>query len=202
MRHKFSAKSDSLFGYGHLYFANGLALGIWGTEMHSRNRGEVPESRSRFLRRSRRAICGWSNPFHVTHGVAWTTRIGTRRAILFGGLLVAGTLVIPARVSSIPLLALSIFFLGAANSVMDVSMNAHAALIERDWESEIMSTFHSLCSFGALAGAALSGMLFARGYDPKIVMIMATRRFIGVIVFAVYPVIADLRPGILLSRNR
>jgi MFS family permease len=189
MRHS-SALSRTRFSVTAIFFANGLALGIWGTcipviakslNLDPGSYGEVvaPYAVGAILSM---LLTGWL-----------TTRIGTRRAILFGGLLVAGTLLIPAHVSSIPLLALSIFFLGAANSVMDVSMNAHAALIERDWESEIMSTFHSLCSFGALAGAALSGMLFARGYDPKIVMIMATA-FIGVIVFAVYPVIADLRP--------
>ena len=178
------------FSVTAIFFANGLALGIWGTcipgiakslNLDPGSYGEVvaPYAVGAILSM---LLTGWL-----------TTRIGTRRTILLGGLLVAGTLLIPARASSIPLLALSIFFLGAANSVMDVSMNAHAALIERDWESEIMSTFHSLCSFGALAGAALSGMLFARGYDPKIVMVTATA-FIGVIVFAVYPAIADLRP--------
>jgi len=173
-----------------VFFANGIALGAWGTcipgvakslNLDPGSYGEVvaPYAIGAILSM---LLTGWL-----------TTRIGTKWTILLGSLLVAGTLPIPARSSSIPLLALSIFFLGAANSVMDVSMNAHAALIERDWESEIMSTFHSLASFGALAGAALSGLLFARGYDAKFVMIAATA-FIGVIVFAVYPRITDLRP--------
>src|SRR5271155_1159143 len=173
-----------------VFFANGIALGAWGTcipgvakslNLDPGSYGKVvaPYAVGAILSM---LLTGWL-----------TTRIGTRRSILLGSLFVAVTLLIPARAGSIPLLALSIFFLGAANSVMDVSMNAHAALIERDWESEIMSTFHSLASFGALAGAALSGLLFARGYDAKFVMIAATA-FIGVIVFAVYPRITDLRP--------
>ncbi|MGB8524533.1 MAG: MFS transporter [Candidatus Acidiferrales bacterium] len=184
-----SALKQTRFSVTAVFFANGVALGAWGTcipgiakslNLDPGSYGKVvaPYAVGAILSM---LLTGWL-----------TTRIGTRRTMLLGTLLVAGTLVIPARASSIPLLALSIFFLGAANSVMDVSMNAHAALIERDWESEIMSTFHSLASFGALAGATLSGVLYARGYDAKVIMVAATG-FIGVAVLAVYARIDDLR---------
>src|SRR5271170_2540492 len=177
-----SALKRTRFSVTAVFFANGIALGAWGTcipgvakslNLDPGSYGEVvaPYAIGAILSM---LLTGWL-----------TTRIGTKWTILLGSLLVAGTLPIPARSSSIPLLALSIFFLGAANSVMDVSMNAHAALIERDWESEIMSTFHSLASFGAFAGATLSGVLYARGYDARVIMVASTV-FIGVILFSVY----------------
>ena len=73
-----------------------------------------------------------------------------------------------AHVLALPLLALSdsfwglvvaLFFFGFTNAIMDISMNATAAAIERKHKRAIMSTCHGMWSLGGMAGAALGSVL-------------------------------------------
>jgi predicted MFS family arabinose efflux permease len=118
-----------------------------------------------------------------------------------GGALVALTLLIPGHAPTVLLLAASVFILGASNSVMDIAMNAHATLVERDWGTEIMSTFHSSYSFGALGGAALAGILFDHGLSPNDILCVAMLLILAVVLVA-HPRIEDLRPEPARSEER
>ena len=60
-------------------------------------------------------------------------------------------------------LALAGLCLGASNGLMDVTMNAHAAEVERRWKSAIMSSFHAAFSVGGLVGAGFGAGALALG---------------------------------------
>ncbi|MGH6926182.1 MAG: MFS transporter [Propylenella sp.] len=57
------------------------------------------------------------------------------------------------------LLMPALFLFGAANGVMDVSMNAHGVMVERRLERAIMSSLHGMWSLGGLAGAGFAALV-------------------------------------------
>jgi len=67
-------------------------------------------------------------------------------------------LLLPAPVAApyLPLLMLTLFLFGAANGLLDVSMNAQAVLIEDRYPRPILSSLHGLYSTGGLAGASIA----------------------------------------------
>jgi hypothetical protein len=63
------------------------------------------------------------------------------------------------------LLALLLMLFGACNGTLDVSMNAQAVAVERQYQRSIMSSFHGLCSLDGLAGAAVAGVVMSFGVN-------------------------------------
>jgi predicted MFS family arabinose efflux permease len=61
-----------------------------------------------------------------------------------------------------------LFVFGAANGVMDVSMNAHGVAVERDLGKPIMSSLHGGWSVGGFLAAGLSALAGAAGADPRL----------------------------------
>jgi MFS family permease len=181
-----------------VFFVNGIAMGAWSSAVPgiALRLGLDPESYGFVL-----------GPYAIGAILSmlmsgWlTTRFGSRRIVPIGGALVALTLLFPGHAPTMLLLAASVFVLGICNSVMDIAMNAHATLVERDWGAEIMSTFHSSYSFGALAGAALAGVLFDHGFTPNDILFAAMLLILSVVLVA-YTRIEDLRPEPALSQAR
>jgi MFS family permease len=64
------------------------------------------------------------------------------------------------------LLMLALFVFGIGFGVLDVSMNAHAVIVEECYGRPIMSAFHGVFSVGGLAGAAGAGVVAALGIAP------------------------------------
>jgi MFS family permease len=62
------------------------------------------------------------------------------------------------------------FAIGASNGLMDVTMNAHATAVERDWGSPIMSSFHAAFSVGGLVGAGYGAGMLALGSSWRIML--------------------------------
>ena len=87
-------------------------------------------------------------------------RYGTRRMILAGGVGLCLILPILAATSSLPLLSGALLMFGASLAILDVAMNMHAVVVEREAGIPLMSGFHGLYSVGGFAGAgSLSGLL-------------------------------------------
>src|SRR5262249_43835717 len=63
----------------------------------------------------------------------------------------------------VPSLTLSLGLLGASNGLLDVSMNAQAAALERRLGRTIMSSLHGLFSVGGVAGALVAAGAMAAG---------------------------------------
>jgi MFS family permease len=63
---------------------------------------------------------------------------------------------LPVVSPSVPALVASLGVLGACNGLLDVSMNAQAAEVERRAGRPMMSSFHALFSLGGVVGALLA----------------------------------------------
>jgi fucose permease len=73
---------------------------------------------------------------------------------------------LPLLAPSFPVLLAAFVLLGTGIGALDVSMNAHAVLIEERYWRPIMSSFHGLFSLGGLVGAALAGGAMTVGLPP------------------------------------
>lgn len=77
-------------------------------------------------------------------------------AIISAGLLML-TLILVGASPTLLTIGIAIILFGAANGVIDVSMNAWAAKVEGELSRPIMSMFHAMYSLGAGVGAAIGG---------------------------------------------
>jgi predicted MFS family arabinose efflux permease len=81
-------------------------------------------------------------------------RVGSRTVSLCGALIALSMLPLLATAPSASALTLCLFAFGASGGALDVAMNAHAIVVERDAGRPLMSGFHGLFSIGGLVGAA------------------------------------------------
>ncbi len=87
-------------------------------------------------------------------------RLGTRRAALLTGLVMAVALAVALRWPSVAWLLVANFFFGMTMSVHDVTLNAEGTALERLSGRAIMGNLHGMFSVGAMSGAlAAAGML-------------------------------------------
>ena len=96
---------------------------------------------------------------------ALAATVGARRLVAASPLLLAAA-VAPALAVDAPTLALGTFTAGAANGVLDVSMNVEGLAVERLSGKRIFNSLHAWFSFGALGGAVIGGLAAAAGLDP------------------------------------
>jgi MFS family permease len=96
---------------------------------------------------------------------AIVARIGSRPLVAAAPVLLA-PVVLPAVAVDAPTLLLATLIVGAANGVLDISMNVQGLAVERTGERRIFNSLHAAFSFGALGGAALAGGAIAVGLEP------------------------------------
>lgn len=83
---------------------------------------------------------------------------GSKPIAIFGSIAAALTL-IPIAFSNTTLpLSISFFLFGICMTIQDVAMNSHAATLEHETKSKLMSGFHALFSVGALTGGLIGGL--------------------------------------------
>jgi MFS family permease len=92
-----------------------------------------------------------------------TRRLGAARATRVAMLLFGAALPLPAFAPDLATLVAAALAMGAANGLLDVTMNGYASGVERRWGAAIMSSFHAAWSAGGLVGAALGGALLVFG---------------------------------------
>src|SRR5262245_54618425 len=90
-------------------------------------------------------------------------RFGSRRMTTIAALGFCLALPLPIISPNISLLALSLTLLGACNGTLDVSMNAQAVAVERQYRSSIMSSLHGVFSLGGLVGAGVASLEMSCG---------------------------------------
>ncbi len=139
-----------------VFFANGLGIGAWAAA--------IPSLKARFMLTASAlslALLAFAAGAILVMPVAGlvASRHGAARATRLAALGFALSLLLPQAASGFAALVSAAFVLGVANGALDVTMNAHAAAVERRWGRAIMSSFHAAFSAGGLAGAALGGFL-------------------------------------------
>lgn len=92
-----------------------------------------------------------------------TRRLGPAKATRAATLLFGVALPLPAVAPDFMTLVVAAFATGAANGLLDVTMNGYAGGVERRWGAAIMSSFHAAWSGGCLVGAAVGGALLVYG---------------------------------------
>ncbi|WP_017901807.1 MFS transporter [Pseudomonas asplenii] len=93
-------------------------------------------------------------------------RFGCRAVILACATLLCLALPFLLYASAMPTIAVALLLFGAANGLLDVSMNAQAVIVERDSGQVKMSGFHGFYSLGSVAGAGGVSLLLWAGLEP------------------------------------
>jgi MFS family permease len=155
-----NSSARARYAVGVIFFLNGAVLASWIPH--------IPEIKAMHGLSDGRLGCvllAMSAGAILAMPVAGTLigRLGSRTMTTAAALTFALVLPLPIVSPNVPLLALALFTLGAANGTLDVSMNAQAIAVERDYGRPIMSSFHALFSFGGLVGAAVAGTVMAGG---------------------------------------
>jgi MFS family permease len=92
-------------------------------------------------------IAGWS-----------AGRFGSGATTRAAGLALCLLLPAPVLAPNLVTLILALLLFGAANGMLDVSMNAQAVLIEDRYRRPVLSSLHGLYSTGGLAGASVAAL--------------------------------------------
>jgi MFS family permease len=90
-------------------------------------------------------------------------RIGTGVSTFYASLCFCCSMLLPAFVTDSTRLFISLILIGSLNGWMNVSMNAAAANLEKNWNISILSSCHGMFSLGAMIGAGVSGFLATKG---------------------------------------
>ena len=95
-------------------------------------------------------------------------RLGTRRASLGTGVLMALLLASALLWPSLPVLLVALVVLGMAMSVHDVAINAEGTALERLGGRPLMGQLHAMFSLGAMAGALAAGAMLRLAWPPAL----------------------------------
>lgn len=95
-------------------------------------------------------------------------KYGSRKVMLLAATVISIMLPLLLLANSAILLAAALFVFGAAIGSIDVSMNAHAVLVQERYGRHIMSSFHGMFSVGGLLGSIGLGFLMKLGLSPTI----------------------------------
>src|SRR5438874_5306090 len=85
-------------------------------------------------------------------------RFGSDTTTRAAGLALCLLLPTPVVAPNLPTLILALLLFGAANGMLDVSMNAQGVLVEDRYGRPILSSLHALYGTGGLAGASLAAL--------------------------------------------
>lgn len=94
------------------------------------------------------------------------SRFGSHRTVTWAALSYCISLPLLALAPSGWWLALALFIFGFTQAAMDISMNAQAVEVEKQYTKPIMASFHALFSLGGLVGAAFGAAAASMGIQP------------------------------------
>jgi MFS family permease len=121
---------------------------------------------------------------------ALSTRYGCRALLTTSSVAACAALPVLAIVSSARLLAVVLFFFGAALGSADCVMNVQAVIVERAGTKPMMSGFHAFYSLGGIAGAVSISLLLMLGATP----LNSTLVALAVMILAVWVAYPGLLP--------
>lgn len=104
-------------------------------------------------------------------------RISSRHMVMGASAVFPLLTVLPLLAPDPAVLALVMFFFGASNVAMDVSMNAHGVALETSGGRSIFSGLHAGWSLGGIIGAVGMGIAVGLGIDPVLEALVAGLAF-------------------------
>jgi MFS family permease len=113
-------------------------------------------------------------------------KFGSRLIMLIAGLMIAATLPLLLLAGTGLALAISLYLFGMAIGAIDVSMNAHAVMIQERTGKYIMSSLHGLFSVGGLFGSLGLGFFMELGLSPALA-VASISSLLVIICISQYP---------------
>jgi MFS family permease len=165
-------------GTSAIFFANGFGIGSWAADLPKIKAMLVLSDAQLSL--ALFAMAGGAILSMPFAGVICGRLGGPSTALRYTSVCFGLVLCLPGLAASLPILTGVTFALGTFNGLMEVPMNAHATVVERNWGAAIMSSFHAAWSCGGLVGASLAGLLIAAGAPTPFLFAVA-----GTVVLAI-----------------
>ena len=137
------------------FFVNGSVFGVWATQIPAIK--DHLDLSPGVLGVALLCLAAGALTAMVGTG-ALLGRVGSAPVIRVTALLFAAILPLPALMPDLLSLCAVLLLFGAAGGTMDVAMNAHGALVERQLGRPIMSSLHGMWSLGGLFGAGAGGL--------------------------------------------
>lgn len=168
-----------------VFALNGLALASWLARVpavRDELRLSTPELGLLLLCLSAGSITS------LTLSGALVTRLGPRRSVLCGAVVVAAGLLglaLALSLGSTVLTGIFLFAFGAGSSPWDVAMNVEAADVERHLGRSIMPRFHAGFSLGTVAGAGIGAATAALAVPIGAQLAVTALAIAGVVALAV-----------------
>ncbi|MFD9697878.1 MFS transporter [Lentzea sp. NPDC059081] len=160
------------------YFAlNGFLLGLWLVHIPTveDRTGITHAELGRLL-----LLLGLGAFLGMRVGGKVTDRLGVKLVVPLAGVVCSVTAFLPGIAFDQWTLGAALLIFGFGNGLIDVSMNAHAVVVERHYNRPVMSAFHATWSLGGVA-AALTGAR-TLGWELSPATTLGAAAVLGVIV--------------------
>jgi MFS family permease len=116
----------------------------------------------------------------------YSAKFGSQPVIFYATLALSLACILVGLLLSLQWLWISLFIFGFSLATQDVSMNAHAVVVEQKAGRRLMSVFHGMFSVGTLAGGILGGLLSQWQVTP-LEQAFAVALLIIVLAFSIKP---------------
>lgn len=147
------------------FVLNGFSLGMWVVNIPEiRERTGISTTTLGYLL----LLIGGAAFVGMQLGGRLIDHFGSRLVTGVAGVVLSLTLIGPAFATSGLTLAIALALLGFANGVIDVSQNAQAVAVEREFGRPIMSGFHAFFSLGNFLASIVGGLLIGLGTDLRL----------------------------------
>jgi MFS family permease len=160
------------------YFAlNGFLLGMWIVHIPTVERrvGIDHAELGRLL-----LVLGLGAFIGMRVGGWLTDRFGARTVTPLAGVLCSAAVVLPGLSTGELALAAALLAFGFGNGVLDMAMNGHAVVVEREYARPVMSAFHATWSLGGVAASLVGARTLSWELSPATTL--AVVAVVGVVV--------------------
>lgn len=120
------------------------------------------------------------------------SKLGLGKTVVLSALVHSLSLPVLSLAGSFWQLVGALCFFGFSNALMDISMNASAAITERNLKKAIMSTCHGMWSFGAMLGSAL-GSVVVGSSSNTILHLSFAGGFIFIVLLVLMPTLLPIQ---------
>lgn len=163
------------------YFAlNGFLLGLWLVHIPTveQRTGIDHAELGRLL-----LLLGLGAFIGMRVGGKFTDRVGVKLVLPTAGVFCSVAALLPGVAVNQWTLGAALLIFGIGNGLIDVSMNAHAVVVERHYERPVMSAFHATWSLGGVAAALTGARTLSWELSPAVTL--STAAALGVVVSVV-----------------